>query len=137
MPYPNEIDRFTNKLNKKVDGSRHVIEEQINITGGVFNGSLSHDNIVKETIRIYTGPKMTGVKVNNFVVSVPAETPWKTNIKIFSDTTPVYVTYETLGDTIEAEDINIIQDSITATQIELERYKSEGVIDGGTFTREE
>lgn len=137
MPYPNEIDRFTNKLNKKADGSRYVIEEQINIIDGLFDGLLSHDNIVKETIRIYTGSRMTGARVHNFVLSIPAETPWKTNIKIFSDATPVYVTYETIGDTVEAEDINIIQDSITATQTELERYKSEGVIDGGKFIREE
>jgi len=38
---------------------------------------------------------------------------------------------------VEADDVNVLQDAITATQTELERYKSEGVVDGGTFERSE
>lgn len=136
MPYPNEIDLFTEKLNKKAAGSVYVIEEEITITDGVFDGFLAHDNITNSTIRVYTGPKLTGEQVTNFIVSVPAETPWKRSIKIFAVTSKVYVTYETPGDTVEAEDVNKLQESITATQEELARYQAVGVIDGGNFIRE-
>jgi len=36
----------------------------------------------------------------------------------------VYITYETQGDTVEAEDINILQESIVNTQTEIDRYKT-------------
>jgi hypothetical protein len=48
----------------------------------------------------------------------------------------VYVTYETPGDTVEADDVNQLQTGLTATQRELERYKQAGQIDGGSFRRE-
>ncbi|MNO03563.1 hypothetical protein D3C81_2243080 [compost metagenome] len=57
-------------------------------------------------------------------------------IRIFAEVPEVYVTYETPGDTVEADDINVLQWGLTATQSELERYKAAGRIDGGSFRRE-
>lgn len=130
--YPESIDKFTEKLNK-VDGNTYVIEEEVTIINGVYEGELQHDNVSTTSVRVYTGSKLTGDKIDNFVLSTPSLTPWKKTIKIFSDKTKVYITYETQGDTIEADDINKVQESIVNTQIELERYKAHGTIDGGTF----
>lgn len=88
-------------------------------------------------MKVYTGPKFTGQEVATWTLSVPVDMPWRRIIRIFADVAKVYVTYETLGDTVEADDVNVLQDAITATQTELERYKSEGVVDGGTFERSE
>ena len=85
---------------------------------------------------VFTEPKMGGERIRNFILSIPSNAPWKRIIKVFANAPKVYVTYETTGDQVEADDVNAIQASITATQIELERYKAHGTIDGGTFERE-
>lgn len=112
-----------------------MIEEEVVPVNGVYEGELRHDNVVKGTVRVYTGAKMTGNRIDQFVLSIPSERPWRTIIKIFSDAPMLYISYETPGDTVEADDVNTLQDAITATQTELERYKTNGVIDGGTFVR--
>ena len=124
MAYPNQIDQFPAKLNKKTDGSVYVIEEQLPITEGKYEGLLVHDNITNISIRVYTGSKLTGQEIINYIISVPAETPWRRHIKVFADSPVVYVTYETPGDTVEANDVNGLQEAMTATQQEVERYKA-------------
>lgn len=133
MSYPDEIDKFTEKLNKV--GTVYVIEEEVSPVNGVYEGMLNHDNVTPVSVRVYTGSKLTGEKVENFLLSIPSQTPWKKSIKIFSDKPRLYITYETTGDQVEADDINVLQDSIVNTQKELERYKADGLIDGGTFER--
>lgn len=130
--YPGSIDKFTEKLNK-LENNVYVIEEEIAPVNGVYEGTLMHDNVNKSTINIYTGSKLTGTKIESYTVSIPSLTPWKTIIKVFSSVSKLYVSYETPGDTIEAEDINNVQESIVATQTELDRYKKNGIIDGGRF----
>ncbi|ETT45211.1 phosphoglucomutase/phosphomannomutase alpha/beta/alpha domain II [Paenibacillus sp. FSL R7-269] len=136
MSYPDSIDRFSEKLNKSLTGNPYVIEERIPLVAGSYNGELRHDNINNSTIRVFTGSRFTGTEITNWTLSVPSATPWRRSIKIFSGVPEVYVTYETPGDTVEADDINAVQASITATQTEMERYKASGRIDGGSFERE-
>ena len=124
MAYPNHIDQFPAKLNKKTDGSLYVMEEKLLITEGKYEGLLAHDNITNSSIRVYTGSKLTGQEIINYIISVPAETPWRRHIKVFADSPVVYVTYETPGDTVEANDVNGLQEAVTATQEEVERYKA-------------
>jgi len=124
---------FIEKLNKKQDGSVYVIEEEQAIINGKYEGVLQHDNVNRETLKVHTGPKLTGKEITNYVLSVPSDTPWKTYIKVFSDVDKVYITYETPGDTVEADDINDLQDAIVATNEEFNNYKEYGHIDGGTF----
>ncbi|MNW65882.1 hypothetical protein D3C74_443060 [compost metagenome] len=76
------------------------------------------------------------MELRNFSVSFPDEAPWRRLIKIYAEVPEVYVTYETPGDTVEADDINVLQWGLTAAQRELERYKATGCIDGGSFRRE-
>lgn len=124
MAYPLEIDQFPAKLNKKTDGSVYVMEEELSIAAGKYEGLLDHDNITNNSIRVYTGSKLTGQEIINYIISVPSETPWRRHIKVFADVAKVYVTYETPGDTVEADDVNGLQQSMTATQQEVERYKA-------------
>lgn len=132
--YPNEIDKFTEKLNKH-NGSNYVIEEEVNLKDGVYEGELEHDNVSSSSVRVYSGSKLTGERLQNFILSTPSLTPWKCSIKIFANVDKAYITYETPGDTVEADDINKVQESIVNTQTEIERYKTKGVIDCGYFIR--
>ncbi|RXI56926.1 hypothetical protein DP125_13150 [Clostridium tetani] len=118
------IDKFTEKLNK-IDGNTYVIEEEVELKDGVYEGELQHDNISNTSVRVYTGPKLTGNKIENFILSTPSLTPWKKEIKIFTKVDKCYITYETPGDTVEADDINKVQGSIVKTQIEIEQVKKE------------
>lgn len=123
---------FTKKLNKKPNGSVYVIEEVVKVTDGVYEGLLEHGNIKNNTIKVYTGPKLTGTEVVNVVTSIPSDTPWRTYIKLFSSV-DVYITYETPGDTVEADDINTLGEELWATREDINQYKINGHINGGTF----
>lgn len=133
MAYPQQIDRFPDKLDKKAGGGAYAVEERLTLKDGRFEGELAHDNIRNPSIRVYTGPRYTGEEITNFTVSYPDDRPWRRVIRIFSAVAEVYVCYETPGDTVEADDINALQLAVTATQQEIDRYKTSGVIDGGTF----
>ncbi|MEK3791085.1 phosphoglucomutase [Paenibacillus sp. FSL R7-0204] len=136
MGYPEQIDVFQDKLNKKANGGSHVVEEKLRLNNGVFSGLLAHDNINNLTLAVYTGSRFSGTEVRNYSVSFPDEAPWRRLINIYADVPEVYVTYETPGDTVEADDVNQLQGGLMATQRELERYKQAGLIDGGSFRRE-
>lgn len=124
---------FIEKLNKKVDGSMYVIEEEQTIVAGKYEGFLEHDNANKATLKVYSGSKLTGDEITNVVVSIPTDSPWKRLIKVFSDVETIYITYETPGDTVEADDINQLQEAIQGQQDEFEHYKAHGHVSGGTF----
>lgn len=111
-----EITKFNEKLNK-VDGKIHVIEEEIRMPeGGVYEAPLQHDNITAATLNVYTGPKLTGERIQTYALSAPSLTPWKRIIRIQTEEPVVYITYETDGDTVEAEDVNRLQGAVTETQ---------------------
>ena len=114
---------FIEKLNKKEDGSSYVMEEIQPVTDGIYVGYLEHDNVTSNTVKVYTGSMYTGDEITTFNMSIPADASWKTYIKIFAGVDQVYITYETAGDTVEAEDINLLQDAVTATQEELDVYE--------------
>ncbi|NUU61286.1 phosphoglucomutase [Paenibacillus agri] len=138
MGYPDGIDTFKNKLNKKPNGGSYLIEEKLTLVNGVYDGPLAHDNINNQSLTVYSGPRYSGEELRNFTVAFPDDAPWQRMIKIFANAnvSEAYVTYETPGDTVEAEDINVLQSGLTAVQSEVERYKEHGRIDGGTFRRE-
>ncbi|MBW6408957.1 hypothetical protein [Clostridium weizhouense] len=113
-----EISKFNEKLNR-IDGNIYTIEEIVTLIDGVYEAELIHDNVNLKTLNIYTGSKLTGTKINTYSTSTPSLTPWKTIIKIFSKEPKLYISYETTGDQVEAEDINNLQDSVNLTQKEL------------------
>lgn len=115
-----DITKFNEKFNR-VDGKIYVVEEVITPVDGAYEAELIHDNVELKTINVYTGPKLTGTKITTYSTSTPSLTPWKTVIKIFSNLDKLYITYETTGDQVEAEDINNLQDAINLTQEELNK----------------
>ncbi|WP_198150006.1 hypothetical protein [Clostridium sp. DMHC 10] len=122
MAYPDDIDKFNDKLNK-IEGNIYVIEEKVDLVNGSYESELQHDNISVSSLNVYTGEKLTGNKVDTYTLSTPSTTPWKKIIKIYSSVTPLYISYETTGDTVEADDINKVQCSITNIENEVDRYK--------------
>ena len=109
------ITKFSEKLNK-LNGNIYTIEEVVNPVDGIYEADLEHDNIDTNTINIYTGSKLTGDKINTYTISAPSLTPWRTHITIYSNEPTLYITYETVGDTIEADDINKLQREINKIQ---------------------
>ncbi|AGX44501.1 pyocin knob domain-containing protein [Clostridium saccharobutylicum] len=110
-----QVSKFIEKLNK-LENNTYVIEEEITVNNGVYEAELIHDNVNLKTLNVYTGPKLTGDRVQTYIISTPSLTPWKNVIKIFSKIDKLYISYETNGDTVEAEDINKVQDAILDTQ---------------------
>lgn len=110
-----KIGVFNEKLNK-IDGNIYMVEEKVDLTGGVYNAPLQHDNINTSTLSVYTGPKLTGIKIQSYTLSTPSLTPWKQMIRIYANAPTVYISYETEGDTVEAEDVNRLQEELVFTQ---------------------
>lgn len=123
MPYPDEIEVFTEKLNKRHDGTAYTVQEELRLAEGKYEGLLGHDNIVNGSVHVYSGPNMSGTEITAFTVSIPADSPWRRHIRVFAPFAAVYATYRTPGDQVDADDINRLQSSITAAQTEIERYK--------------
>ncbi|KAI3346229.1 hypothetical protein FDB30_04150 [Clostridium botulinum] len=113
-----DVTKFNEKFNR-VDGKIYVVEEVVTPVGGLYEAELTHDNI--NNLNVYTGSKLTGTKITTYSTSTPSLTPWKTVIKIFSTEPQLYISYETTGDQVEAEDINNLQDAINLTQEELNK----------------
>lgn len=110
------IATFNEKYNL-LDENVYIVEEIVSIVDGVYENVLIHDNVTKSTINVYTGSKLTGDKITTYFLSTPSATPWKTSIKILCNTAnKLYITYETIGDQIEAEDINNLQNAVVDTQ---------------------
>lgn len=110
-----KVSQFNEKLNK-VDGVVHVIEEEVTLTDGMYEAELKHDNINTATFAVYTGSKLTGERINSYVLSTPSLTPWKKIVRVSAETDKVFLTYETDGDTVEADDYNQLQAAVTETQ---------------------
>lgn len=113
-----EIDKFTIKLNR-LNNNIYTIEEKVSVQNGKYIGTLEHDNINSNSVNIYTKSMLGGEKINNYTLSTPSKTPWKTEIELYTDINTVFISYETIGDTVEADDINLLQESIVKTQTEV------------------
>ena len=120
--------KFNEKLNVRKDKQPYYIEELIEVKNGKYEGFLAHDNITIDTINIYSGSKLTGEKINSYVVSIDDEVPWKVYISINTNLSAVYVSYETIGDTVEAEDINQLQNAINEIYTNIDK-KIQSIID--------
>lgn len=94
----------------------YTIEEEREVKDGIYEAPLKHDNINQSTLNVYTGSKLTGKKITTYALSTPSLTPWKKVIKVFTNEPVIYISYETDGDTVEAEDMNLVQDTIILTQ---------------------
>ena len=102
-----QIYNFIARLNKR-DNPYTIVDEQVTLTEGKWEGFLAHDQVIEKTIEIYTLPNKEGERVFAYTLDKKEEV-WKTYLKVFSQSEALYITYETYGDTVEAEDINQLQ----------------------------
>ncbi len=110
-----QVSTFYEKLNK-VDGNIYVVEEEIHLTNGVYEAELQHDNINEATFAVFTGPKLTGTRLETYTLSTPSLAPWKRIVRVYADVPVAYISYETDGDTVEGDDINRVQAAVVETQ---------------------
>lgn len=110
-----QVSTFYEKLNK-VDGNIYVVEEEIHFTNGVYEAELQHDNINEATFAVFTGPKLTGTRLETYTLSTPSLAPWKRIVRVYADVPVAYISYETDGDTVEGDDINRVQATVVETQ---------------------
>ena len=101
-----QVSTFCEKLNK-VDGNIYVVEEEIHLINGVYEAELQHDNINEATFAVFTGPKLTGERLESYTLSTPSLAPWKRIVRVYADVPVVYISYETDGDTVELSLIHI------------------------------
>ncbi len=102
-----QIYNFIARLNKR-DNPYTIVDEQVTLTEGKWEGFLAHDQVIEKTIEIYTLPNKEGERVFAYTLDKKEEV-WKTYLKVFSQSEALYITYETYGDMVEAEDINQLQ----------------------------
>lgn len=110
-----KVKQFNEKLNK-IQGNVYTIEEPVVLVNGVYQAALKHDNVNEKTLAVYTGTMLTGDRITTFDLSTPSLAPWKRIIRIYASVPMVYISYEADGDTVEAEDVNNLQEEITRTQ---------------------
>lgn len=109
---------YVPKLNKR-DMPYVIPDEIITLLNGAGEKFLDHDNVRSKSIEVWSLPNRTGKKVTSFTAENPANNEWKTLVKVFAEGTRVYVTYETTGDQVEADDINELQTAVTAIDKDL------------------
>ena len=130
------LSTFHEKLNKVAENI-YAVEEVITMpVSQVYEEYLAHDNISDDTVQVYTGPSMTGDPVG-FTLSTPSDMPWKRMIRVESSAETIYISYETIGDQVEAGDVNDIYTAITATQNAVNSLEQEitGSVSGYTWNR--
>lgn len=115
---------FHEKLNK-LSGSVYRVEEEITIPGtGVFEDYLQHDNVYEDTLYVFSGPGKTGEQIP-YTLTVPSDGPWKHVIRVETTRSKIYISYDTPGDQVEAEDVNKLQRAITYTQNQISEIEEE------------
>lgn len=129
------VSTFYEKLNK-LSGNTYSVEEEITMTSQSYEAELQHDNINDDTVQVYTGPNLTGTPVG-FTLSTPSEAPWKRIISFETTAAVVYITYETIGDQVESDDINNLQNAVVRTQNAVNSLEAEitGSTSGYTWNR--
>jgi|GEM_PF-2708032 len=115
---------FHEKLNK-LSGSVYKVEEEITVPdGGVYEEYLQHDNIYEDSLYVFSGPNKTGEELV-YTLTVPSDGPWKHIIRVETVKPKIYISYDTPGDQVEAEDINKLQRAINYTQNEISALEEE------------
>ena len=130
------LSEFNDKLNK-VGSTVYNIEEEIKMPEtGVYENELQHDNINDDSLEVYTGPNLTGDPIG-YTISTPSDADWKRIIRIETTEPYVYITYETIGDQVEGDDVNKLQEAIIRTQNAVTDLEAEvtGSINGYTWNR--
>ena len=102
------------RLIAKLDKSESpyvITDEVLELSNGKWEGYIGHDNVIPETIEVYTAAKKSGKQILNYTTT--KSEPWKLYMNVYaSGYEKLYLSYETYGDTVEAEDINQLQNAV-------------------------
>lgn len=105
---------FIKKNNK--GSTAYVIEEShIMPQDGVYEAELEHDNVRDDTIQVMSGASGTGTRIA-FSLTTPSDQTWKRIIHVETQQPTIYISYESTGDQVEADDINELQDALKELQ---------------------
>ncbi|MDY6340726.1 MAG: hypothetical protein SPL54_00470 [Lachnospiraceae bacterium] len=110
-----ELSNFEEKYNYN-SGSAYEVEEKVTVVNGAADHTLSHGNVVEDSILVYTGAKQSGSQITSFTTSTVPGRAWRTAVHITTSESEVYVSYESTGDTVDAEDVNEIHTAIKEAQ---------------------
>lgn len=108
------VSTFVTKYNKS-SSSIAVEESHVMPESGIYEAELEHDNVVEDTLNVYSGTSMTGSKIS-YTLTAPTDADWKRIIHVETSQPTIYISYETTGDQVEADDINRVQEAIVSTQ---------------------
>lgn len=121
--------RYTAKLNRR-DTPYVIADEALTLSGGRWEGWPGHDNVDPATIEIYTLPGRQGEKVLNYTTEIRDGAEWKLWLRVFAAADVLYLSYETTGDVVEADDINQLQGDLEglAAEAEADRLALDGAL---------
>lgn len=110
------VSKFVEKYNKS--STAIAVEESHVVSNGVYEAELEHDNVEEDTLEVYSGATHTGSRLE-YTLTAPPDASWKRVIHVETTQPTIYISYETTGDQVEADDINRVQEAIVATQEEV------------------
>lgn len=107
------MSEFTPRLNYKEDG-HEINDEKLSITGSDRVYILKHHNIIDGSVYVYTQENKQGIQITDVIIGQHQEKPWQTILTFGSSVANAdyYVSYTSLGDENDADDINELQDKI-------------------------
>lgn len=123
------VSEFIEKYNKS-EVAIPVEEKHVMPESGTYEAELEHDNVDEDTIEVYSGANLTGSRLA-YTITAPADASWKRIIHVETSQPTIYISYETTGDQVEADDVNRVQEAIVETQEALNAL-SEQVTGGGS-----
>lgn len=99
---------FNEKLNYN-PSETYKIKENIELRNGIYEGILKHDNIIESTVVV---KDTEGYIIENFSLEKVKGKPWSHKIVIQSSSNRATIEYHTIGDTVDADDINDINKNL-------------------------
>lgn len=126
------VSTFIEKYNKS-SSAVAVEEAHVMPASGVYEAELEHDNVDEDTLEVYSGTSLTGTRLE-YTLTAPADASWKRIIHVETSQPTIYISYETTGDQVEADDINNVQDAIVDTQEALNVLASQVTGGGSAYT---
>lgn len=107
------VSTFVEKYNKS--STAIAVEESHIVSNGAYEAELEHDNVDEDTLEVYSGATHTGSRLA-YTLTAPSDASWKRIIHVETDQPTIYISYETTGDQVEADDVNRLQEAVVNTQ---------------------
>lgn len=110
---------FTERLNRKDDG--HLITDEKFTLASDRIYKLAHHNLINNAqLEVWTGVGKTGTQITDFTIGQNVDKNWVYELTFGAGVAleVYYVTYQSQGDKNDADDINLIQNSIESLEVQ-------------------